>query len=93
MYITQMALRRNGSAKGKRLHGLKEGMQFHVACKYWVQLEWLINESDTHCTTNQKQIIMETRVIRIEGRYEIIGFFQEGVLIKTRKLLIPFRYR
>jgi hypothetical protein len=37
--------------------------------------------------------IMETRVIRIEGRYEIIGFFQEGVLVKTRKLLIPFKYR
>jgi len=36
---------------------------------------------------------METRVIRIEGRYEIIGFFQEGVLVKTRKLLIPFKYR
>lgn len=36
---------------------------------------------------------METRIIRIEGRYEIIGFFQNGVLVRTRKLLIPFRAR
>ena len=44
-------------------------------------------------TAPLKQNNMETRVIRIEGRYEVIGFFQEGVLIKTRKLLIPFKYR
>jgi hypothetical protein len=31
---------------------------------------------------------MSMKVIRIEGRFEVIGLFQNGVLIRERKRLI-----
>lgn len=31
---------------------------------------------------------MSTKILKIEGRFEIIGFFLNGVLVKTIKKLI-----
>lgn len=31
---------------------------------------------------------MSVKIIRIEGKFEVIGYFQEGVLIRERKRLI-----
>lgn len=36
---------------------------------------------------------METKILRIEGRFEIWGFFLNGKLLRTKKLLIPFNAR
>lgn len=43
---------------------------------------------------NQKKIkAMSTKILKIEGRFEIWGFFLNGTLIKTRKVVIPFQNR
>ncbi|MFM1781645.1 MAG: hypothetical protein RLZZ181_420 [Pseudomonadota bacterium] len=31
---------------------------------------------------------MSARILKIEGRYEVIGFFQNDVLIRTTKRLV-----
>lgn len=31
---------------------------------------------------------MSTKILKIEGRFEVIGFFYNGVLVKTIKKLI-----
>jgi len=31
---------------------------------------------------------MSARILKIEGRYEVIGFFQDDVLIRTTKRLV-----
>lgn len=31
---------------------------------------------------------MSVKIIRIEGQYEVIGYFQEGVLVRERKRII-----
>jgi hypothetical protein len=31
---------------------------------------------------------MSTKILKIEGRFEIIGFFLNGILVKTIKKLI-----
>jgi hypothetical protein len=36
---------------------------------------------------------MSTQILRIEGKFEIWGFFLNGTLIKTRKVVIPFEQR
>jgi hypothetical protein len=36
---------------------------------------------------------MSSKILKIEGRFEIWGFFLNGTLIKTRKVLIPFNNR
>jgi hypothetical protein len=36
---------------------------------------------------------MEARVIRIEGIFEVWGFFQNGVLVREQKVRIPFSHR
>jgi hypothetical protein len=36
---------------------------------------------------------MSTKIIKIEKGFEIWGFFLEGTLIKTRKVVIPFSQR
>lgn len=36
---------------------------------------------------------METKILKIEGRFEIWGFFMNGKLVRTNKLLIPFKNR
>jgi hypothetical protein len=36
---------------------------------------------------------MTTKIIKIENGFEIWGFFLEGMLIKTKKLKVPFNNR
>ena len=36
---------------------------------------------------------MSTKILKIEGCFEIWGFFLNGTLIKTRKVVIPFNQR
>ena len=36
---------------------------------------------------------MSAKILKIEGKFEIWGFFLNGTLIKTRKVLIPFNQR
>jgi hypothetical protein len=41
---------------------------------------------------NQNTIIMEAKILRIEGQYEIIGYFLNGVKIKeTRRLVTNWK--
>ena len=55
-----------------------------------VQLEWLlIGAIPTAPLTNKNlEIMIESRIIRIENGYEIIGYFLNKVLIKTSRVLI-----
>ncbi len=36
---------------------------------------------------------MTTKIIKIENGFEVWGFFLEGMLIKTKKLKVPFNNR
>lgn len=46
------------------------------------------------CRLNQFNLIaMSTKILKIEGNFEVWGFFLNGTLVKTKRLLIPFRAR
>ena len=45
----------------------------------------------TRYRLNQLNLIaMSTKILKIEGNFEVWGFFLNGTLVKTKRLLIPF---
>jgi len=38
--------------------------------------------------TTKHHHTMSVKIIRIEGKFEVIGYFQEGVLVRERKRII-----
>ena len=45
----------------------------------------------TRYRLNQLNLIaMSTKILKIEGNFEVWGFFLNGTLVRTKRLRIPF---